>query len=154
MPGLPRAVLLLAWAIVTALLRRIGSARRGLRAFVENYRDDRLVALTPEERLEMASFGRCIACGLCDEGEGERMARSGGAYPGVMQIVLASSRNLPDVDAAARAIELVPHEVLREKEASCPTLVPISRLVAFIDAKARQARDAGGAGGGGASRPS
>ena len=54
----------------------------------------------------MERFGRCIACGLCDRGEGARIARSGGAYRGLMELVLASSRSMPDFAAAARGSTL------------------------------------------------
>ncbi|MFX5126519.1 hypothetical protein ABTC57_18885, partial [Acinetobacter baumannii] len=79
-------------------------------------------------------------CGRCDVGESERVAASKGAYPGLMQIVLASSRSMPDFDAAAIAFEHVPDEVLAAKERVCPTLVPLRDLARFVRRKAEATR--------------
>jgi hypothetical protein len=49
-----------------------------------------------------------------------------------MQVVLASSRSMPDHDAAARAFAFVPDDVLREKEATCPAGVPFLRIARFV----------------------
>jgi hypothetical protein len=66
------------------------------------------------------------------------MARSRGAYPGLMAVVLASSRSMPDFDAARLALDHVPESVLASKEAICPTGVPFVSLARFIRAKAAQ----------------
>ena len=39
----------------------------------------------------------------------------------MMAVVLASTRSMPDLDAAAIALEHVPEEVLADKESVCPT---------------------------------
>ncbi len=88
----------------------------------------------------MRSFGGCFACGLCDRGEGERIARSKGAYRGVMTLVLASSRSMPDFLAAARGFSHVPDDVLAEKERICPAGVPFRAMAAFVKGKAGSAR--------------
>jgi hypothetical protein len=135
MPGRLRALYILAVALLRALFLRAFGSSRGLSSFEESYREDRLPPLTPEERAGLPELSGCIACGLCNEGEGERMAASGGAYPGLMQIVLASSRNMPDFDAAKLALHHVPDSVLSEKERICPTGVPFRRMAAFVRAK-------------------
>ncbi len=84
--------------------------------------------MSPEERRVLAAAGRCLACGLCDRGEGARRAAAGGAYPGVMALVLASSRTLWDLRAAAEGFHYVPEEVLRDKEEACPAHVPLEEL--------------------------
>jgi hypothetical protein len=84
----------------------------------------------------MTAFGRCIACGLCDRGEADRIARSGGAYRGVMALVLAASRSMPDFRAAAYSFSFVPDEVLAEKERICPTGVPFRDIARFVRDKA------------------
>lgn len=141
MSGRVRAVLMLAWALVTTLVRRLfGRGRRGVSAFQRNYAADGLSSLTAEQREEMRSFGGCIACGLCDRGEAERMERSAGAYPGVMELVLASARSMPDYAAAAVGFGYLPDEVLLEKEGICPANVPIGRIARFVKSKAGQAR--------------
>lgn len=108
----------------------------GVSRFRRNYDADGLPPVTDEERAAMAGFGRCIACGICDRGEGERMERSGGAYRGVMALVLSASRSMPDSRAAAYGFGFVPVEVLREKERICPGMVPIARIAEFVLAKA------------------
>jgi hypothetical protein len=141
MPPRLKALFLLAWALIRTLMRRLfGLGRTGLGAFSENYAADGLSAVSAEQRLEMGTFGRCIACGLCDRGEGERIARSGGAYPGVMQLMLASSRSMPDFGAAARGFAHVSDEVLAEKERLCPSEVPMRRIARFVREKAAEAR--------------
>lgn len=133
---------MLAWSLFKVQSRRLFGPPSGLSLFHRNYDGDRLPAVSPLEREALPSFSRCIACGRCDLGEAERMARSGGQYPGLMAIVLASSRSMPDFDAAARAIAYVPDDVLRAKEAICPTGVPFRELTRFIRAKANPVKEA------------
>lgn len=135
--GRLKALLLLALAFVkTLLLRPFTSSRDGVRAFRDNYDADGLPPVTPDERVGMAAFQRCVACGLCDRGEGERIARSGGAYRGVMGLVVAGSRSMPDFRAAAYGFGFVPEEVLREKELICPVGIPFRRIARFVRDKA------------------
>lgn len=131
-----RALFLLALALVTSLFRRLWSRRGSYDAFRRNYDSDGLPPVTEAERDAMSEFGRCIACGVCDRGEGERIARSGGAYRGVMALVLSASRSMPDYRAAAYGLSFVPADVLRSKDEVCPAQVPISRIADFVRAKA------------------
>lgn len=119
---------------------RLFGAKTGLALFRENYDADRLPPVAADERAQLARFSRCIACGRCDLGEADRIARSKGAYPGLMAIVLASSRSMPDFDAAALALEHVPDEVLAAKEPTCPTSVPFVELARFVRTKAELTR--------------
>ena len=137
--GRAHAFAVLAWSLVKVGYRRLFGLPTGLLLFHQNYDGDRLPALDPAEREVFASFSRCIACGRCDLGEADRMARSEGQYPGLMATVLASSRSMPDFDAAARSISFVPEEVLRTKEAVCPMGIPFRDLAKFVRAKAPQA---------------
>jgi hypothetical protein len=84
----------------------------------------------------MPSFSRCVACGICDRGEAQRIAASGGAYRGLMALVLAGSRSMPDFRAAAYSFRFVSDDVLAEKEAVCPTGVPFRALARFVRDKA------------------
>ncbi len=138
--GRALAVAVLGWAMIRATVKRMFGEVTGLRLFHANYDHDRLPPVDAATRAGMAAFSRCIACGRCDVGEAERMVASRGAYPGLMRFVLASSRSMPDYDAAALALEHVPVEVLREKERGCPTGVPLVALARFVDGKARQIR--------------
>ncbi len=110
--------------------------KTGLALFRENYDGDRLAPVDVEDRRRIAAFSRCFACGLCDAGEAPRMAAARGAYPGLMSVVLASSRSMPDYDAASLALDHVPEEVLRQKETICPARVPFVDLARFVRKKA------------------
>jgi hypothetical protein len=134
--GIARALFMLAVALVKSLFWRVAGRDNGLRLFQANYRDDRLPPVTADEREAFPAFSGCIACGLCDVGEGTRRAASRGAYPGLMQLVLASSRSMPDHDAAARGFAHVPDEVLAAKELICPGNVPFRRLAQFVRSNA------------------
>src|SRR5271163_2091186 len=136
------ALLILAWALVRSLLAPILGTRRGLADFRRSYAADRLPPVSAQEREELPRFGRCIACGLCDVGEGAAIARSAGAYSGVMDLMLASSRNMPDYDAASRSFAFVSDERLAELEARCPARVPMRQVAAFVRVKANQMRSA------------
>ncbi|HEX6277946.1 MAG TPA: hypothetical protein VFZ53_33110 [Polyangiaceae bacterium] len=137
MSGRLKALLLLAFAFIkTLLLRPFKWNQSGVALFRENYDADGLPPVTPDERAMMTSFQRCVTCGLCDRGEGERMARSGGAYRGVMGLVVAGSRSMPDFRAAAYGFGFVPEDVLREKERICPVGIPFRRVARFVADKA------------------
>lgn len=139
MPGRFHALLILAWALIVTLFRRaFGRGPRGLALFRANYDADRLPPVTADERLELATFGGCIACGRCDLGDGPRKASSGGAFPGTMSLMLACSRSMPDYDAAVRAFSYVTDEALAEKEALCPTGVPMRKIASFVRQKASE----------------
>lgn len=130
------ALFTLAWALVRSLVGALFGFRRGLPAFRASYAADRLVPLDAAERRQAQSFGACIACGLCDVGEGAAIARSRGTYAGVMDLMLASSRNMPDFDAAARSFEAVGDERLAVLEARCPARVPMRQIASFVRTKA------------------
>lgn len=136
------AAFLLAWALLRSLLAPLFGARRGLPAFRASYAKDRLPAVLPEERRQIAKLGGCIACGLCDVGEGARMIASKGCYAGVMDLVLASSRSMPDYDAASRSFAAVGDERLETLEALCPGRVPMRLIKRFVTSKAEEARTA------------
>lgn len=136
--GRLHALLILAWALARSLLAPLVGARRGLSDFRRSYAADRLPPIAPDERHRLPQFSGCIACGLCDVGEGERIAGSRGIYAGVMDLMLASSRNIPDYDAAARSFDAVGDERLAQLEARCPTRVPMRQLATFVRAKAAE----------------
>ncbi|HVU01905.1 MAG TPA: hypothetical protein VHE30_09140 [Polyangiaceae bacterium] len=136
-----KAFFLLAFALLRTVVGRVfGAGRGGLAAFRKNYAADGLAPVTSEERAVLSTFGGCIACGLCDRGEAARIAKSNGAYRGVMEAVLAGSRSMPDYGAAALALAHVPDAVLEEKERICPTRVPMRALAKFVRDKSGDAR--------------
>ena len=123
-------------ALLKALLRRVFARPSGIAAFRSAYDADGLPPVSASERAELPSFSRCIACGLCDRGESERIAASGGAYRGVMSLMLSASRSMPDFRAAAYSLSFVTDEVLADKERICPAQVPMRRIALFLRAKA------------------
>jgi hypothetical protein len=136
--GRLHALLVLAWGLLRSLTAPLFGARRGLAEFRRSYAADHLPPLSPSERKLLPRFSGCIACGLCDVGEGAAIARSGGRYTGVMDLMLCSSRNMPDFDAAARSFEAVGDDRLAELEARCPARVPMRELAAFVRSKAAE----------------
>jgi len=125
------------------LVRYLGKQLPGMVQFQSNYGADRLLSIERSERDGLVRFSRCIACGRCDVGEADRIMASAGAYPGLMQLVCASSRSIPDFDAAARGFAHVPEDVLRAKVAVCPTQVPFLQLATFVRHKAQAWADQG-----------
>jgi hypothetical protein len=136
--GRLHALFVLAWGLLRSLLAPLFGARRGLADFRRSYAADRLPPLGPSERRLLPQLSGCIACGLCDVGEGAAMARSSGRYAGVMDLMLSSSRNMPDFDAAARSFEAVGDGRLAQLEARCPARVPMRQLAAFVRSKAAE----------------
>jgi hypothetical protein len=131
-----KAWLLLTVAMLESLLKRLFGRPGGIAAFRQAYDADGLPPVTAGERAEFATFSRCVACGMCDRGESERIAASGGAYRGVMPLMLSASRSMPDFRAAAYSLSFVSDDVLAEKERICPAEVPMRRIAAFLRAKA------------------
>ena len=121
---------------MSTLVRRLFHHSAGLAEFRRNYDADGLPPVSEDERARMAAFSRCIACGVCDRGEAGRIAASGGAYRGVMPLMLAASRSMPDFRAAAYSFGFVPTEVLAEKEQNCPARVPMAAIARFVRDKA------------------
>jgi hypothetical protein len=139
--GRIKALLLLGLALIRTLLKILfGLNRRGVDAFTSNYAADGLPRVSPEERERIATFGGCIACGICDRGESERIAASQGAYPGIMSLMLAGSRSMPDYGATAIGLSYVDDETLSKKEQLCPGRVPMRQIARFIRSKASQAK--------------
>jgi hypothetical protein len=142
--GRLKALLLLVLAMLRVLLRRALGRRGGLAQFRANYAADALPSVTVSERVMLRDFGGCIACGLCDAGEAGRIAHCAGQYTGVMGLVLASSRNMPEFAASVRGFDCVPDEALGARERVCPARVPLRQLARFVRGKAQQLGDAPG----------
>ena len=135
--GRIQALFLLARALLVTIWKRLfGRGLGGLALFEANFEAEHLSKVEPTERAELPRFSRCIACGRCNLGDGTRIASSHGAYPGTMALMLASSRSLPDFPVAAEALQWISDAELADKEALCPTEVPMRRIAAFIRARA------------------
>lgn len=141
MPGRLKALLLLALALVRTLWRRAWHPDvDGLAQFRQNYAEDGLTALLPDERAIMREFGGCIACGRCERGDAAKIMQAKGRFRGTMGLVLAASRSMPDYRAAAQGFAYLDDTELAQKEGLCPTRVPLRRLAAFVSANAAAAR--------------
>lgn len=141
MKGRIKALMLLAFALLRTLWRRFtGPPVDGLARFRSNYAEDGLSAVSERDRAEMATFGRCIACGRCDRGDAARATSAPGHYRGTMGLVLAASRSMPDYRAAALQFSRLSERDLEEKEALCPTGVPFRRIARFVNSHAALAR--------------
>lgn len=130
------ALFLLAWSLLRSVIDGMLGRRRGVQAFTANYAADRLPPVAPDERKLLPLLSGCIACGLCDVGEAVQIARSAGAYAGPMDLALASSRSMPDFDAAAVSLAATSDEHLARVEGLCPTRVPLRSIARFVRSKA------------------
>jgi hypothetical protein len=125
------ALLILAWS----LLRSVFGGKLGVADFREHYAPDRLPPISVAERRHLSLFGGCIACGLCDIGHGELTQTSHGTFAGTMDLMLASSRSMPDFDAATASFAVIPDATLAALEKICPARVPMRDIAAFVRAK-------------------
>jgi len=132
------ALFILAWALLRSLFAPLFGARRGLAAFRASYAKDRLPAIHPDERRTLPTLSGCIACGVCDEGSAARVAQTHGQFAGVMDLMLASSRSMPDYDAAAASFGAIDDDELAKLERRCPARVPMRKVKAFVLAKASE----------------
>ena len=130
MPSL-HALFVLAWALIRTLIGRVFGATRGLAAFRENYDADRLPPVTRDEREAMPTMSGCIACGLCDLGVGSSSP---------MELALVGARATVDADAAELSIAGVSDDVLRAREAICPTRVPLLSIARTVRERAARVR--------------
>jgi hypothetical protein len=136
--GRLKAWWLLAWALLATLVSLVLRRRQGLPRFRAQYDAERLPALRSEELVVLRRLGRCIACGLCDRGESERMGEAHGGYPGLMTLVLSAARSTTDLGAAAHSFAHLSRETLAEKERDCPTGVPFCELGDYVAAKSSE----------------
>jgi hypothetical protein len=131
------AYAILAWALLRSLFAPLLGRRRGLADFDRSYAADRLPRVREDERRLLPLLSGCIACGLCDIGEGVRIAESRGRYAGTMDLMVASARSMPDYDAATLSFADISDARLAELEARCPTHVPMRKVAALVRGKGR-----------------
>jgi hypothetical protein len=125
------ALVMLALGLIKTLLLRFAPGD-SLRGFEERYGAEGILALSEEEAQILGRSGRCITCGRCDAGEGERVAVSQSGYRGMMQFALSGGRSLPDYDATSRTIAEVPDEAFMAAELLCPVEVPLLSLARLV----------------------
>ncbi|HEX7664732.1 MAG TPA: hypothetical protein VF407_09480 [Polyangiaceae bacterium] len=127
------AILILAWSLVRTLFGK----KLGVADFRAHYAPDRLPPVTSDERTRLPLFGGCIVCGACDVGSAEsaRVQASKGAFAGTMDLMTASSRSMPDYDAASISFASMPDAELAALEKRCPSRVPMRKIAAFVRSK-------------------
>jgi ferredoxin len=100
------------------------SADPGLRRFDALYRSDRITALSPADREQLAAQGRCVGCGLC----GFAAPRAGYLRPERLPSQL--TRSLPDMWATRD----LPFDAVDWSAGAsvCPTGVPLEAMRGFV----------------------
>jgi hypothetical protein len=132
MKGRTFALILLGFALLKTLLRRLLPKEPALAAFARQYGAEGILAVSAEEHRLLTQSYRCTACGKCDEGERARIAAGEFGYRGLMAVVLGGSRSLADYDAVGEGLRGVPDNAIAEAERACPEGVPIVPLVELI----------------------
>lgn len=121
-------------------------ARGGSARFVENYRDDRLLGVDPEERAALPTWQACIACGLCDA-----LCAASGSVPATRDVsvtlTLASGpRDFSQLPLVGSDLALLASEGRCDDcgacEDACPVGVPIRDVVRFLEKHGDAARPA------------
>jgi len=131
----------LAYHAIKTVARRLFGQRRGLDAFLEAYREDRLPPLTGEERSLLAAFDGCLACGLCDTLALPSARDDRAALPGPSALPLSVSRHPPDYDVLPSYLARLDQEDLARMETICPSRIPLRRLAQAVrDVVAREER--------------
>ena len=122
----------LGYHAIRTVARRLFGQRRGLDAFLDSYREDRLPPLTAEERSLLASFDGCLACGLCDTLASPPAREDRQGLPGPSALPVSVSRHPPDYDALGPYLSRLDGEDLARMEAICPSRIPLRRLVQAV----------------------
>jgi hypothetical protein len=126
------ALLLLAWSLLTTVVRRLLPGRPALRQFEDHYAREGVLSVTPDEHRLLTMSYVCTGCGQCDRGEAERIQHTRKGYRGLAAMVLGGTRSLVDYDVVSNSISEVPHDALVAAEKACPEGVPIVKLVGLI----------------------
>lgn len=123
-------------ALVAQPLKRLGQEGTGLERFLDNYAAEGLAPTQPEDRAVGEAASACISCGLC-----ESVCDLASAVPSLRALGLHAVFRLYGKSSA-----LLPHarEALEACarcdacEGSCPTGVPISRVVRHLLSLSRE----------------
>lgn len=133
------AKLNLAWNLVLHLCKRPFQSRgEGYRLFLENYAEEGLLPLSREDKDRLASYSRCVNCGLCDAVCPALIELPREKFPGPSYLVTTLTRSLPEMRVAD--LDFSRCESCRECERACPTRVPLQDAFQFIKFQAQRLR--------------
>ncbi len=128
-------------ALVAQPLRWLfGRTLRGKQRFLDNYGPEGLVPTPEADKLMLASAGRCISCGLCDQLDGQLGALARQAYDGVSLLPRQTARSSVELVHARAALDSLDPERYREAAAVCPTRVPLVELARWLRDRLDRAR--------------
>lgn len=138
------AYLLLSWHFlwhaarkVTLLYRRGGAER-----FRDNFDQDGLLPLTPDERAALTRWRSCIGCGLCEAAAAELSIVPDQRYMGPRLLAESSIRDLSQTDLALPSARELREVDLGALRGVCPVDIPLDDLVAFLLRIGEETRDA------------
>jgi succinate dehydrogenase/fumarate reductase-like Fe-S protein len=107
--------------------------RRGLPAFLENYKKDGIVPLTLEDKQLLRRFSECINCGFCDTACPALQKLPRERFLGPSFIATTFTRSFPDFHATGLDLTLCAE--CNECEKVCPNAVPIKDGIVFVQEK-------------------
>lgn len=139
------SMLNLAYRFNLHLFRKPFSEQEGKQRFIENYRQDGIVPLSPEERDRLPRFQRCLSCGLCDTVCENLHSAHRHLFNGPSDLASCLSRNPPDFDFLAHYLQFWTRcGDCRRCESICPAGVPLRQIAEFVEqVRSRNRRDDG-----------
>jgi len=123
-----KALIFLGYHFTLHFMKRfLPFARRGLDEFNKDYRDDRIFAISPEQRELIPHYSHCYSCRLCDTVCPEISQNPAFLAPSFL--VSSFSRSLTDFyhfEATNSCAQCSSCETI------CPQDVPIKRLIDYM----------------------
>lgn len=122
----------LGWHFFLRILKKIFFIKSpALRDFLAFYKEDKIAAMSLDEKNLLTEFGRCISCGLCDSFCPALGASGIGLGPSHLPHV---SRSIPDfVGTVATDFEVCGG--CHGCDQVCPVRVPIRKILEFMRTK-------------------
>ncbi len=120
---------------VHMLKKPVSSARGAARErFLQNYADDRLAPLSPQQRQALSRFSRCVCCGLCDTVCQNLPTSRRHLFNGPSDLACSVGRSMPEFELAGEYLaQWQECGECRECEDICPSGVPLRELAAFVE---------------------
>jgi len=130
------AKLNLAWNFLIHVLKvPFRQKGEGARDFLERFGQEGLSPWSVRDKERIASFSRCINCGLCDAACASVGVLPRQEFPGPSMLLTTLTRSFPRIDPPSWDLALC--EGCRQCESFCPTRVPIVQALEFIREKSQ-----------------